>query len=159
MAPRGDEIPKEVPCFWYGTLMSPKVSKMVLGRELDVKPAVLQDYERKRVKDCLYPGIQPKRGSQVDGVMAMVAPHEMGVLDRYEGDEYYRTTDTIELETGGYFRASFYVIKEDLRSSLEGDWNFDGLKEAGQFEDFLAEQRAYLMSDESGQMASVTRDA
>jgi hypothetical protein len=90
--------------FVYGTLMFPSVLLVLLGRLPEARRATLQGFARKRVRDKAYPAlvaIAPGSSSAQDesppavqpvafvpGLLLTLVPHELNVLEWYEGDEY-----------------------------------------------------------------------
>ncbi|KAF8558149.1 hypothetical protein OG21DRAFT_1290707 [Imleria badia] len=96
-----------VSAFFYGTLMHPKILKRVVGNDgscLQIRPALLLDYTRHKIKGADYPGIvhysqsqamfsrdlkleeRSVRGSLVVGL----SDEHIRLLDIFEGDEYRR---------------------------------------------------------------------
>src|SRR5262245_16469921 len=85
--------------FTYGTLMYPEVLEALLLRTLSGTPAVLRDYERRRIEGKPYPGIFPCAGASVPGVMYSELDRlTLELLDRFEGMLYSRVE--VVLETG-----------------------------------------------------------
>jgi gamma-glutamylcyclotransferase (GGCT)/AIG2-like uncharacterized protein YtfP len=80
--------------FVYGTLTSPEVVRVLLGRELAaIRPARLEGYTRHPVKNFVFPGMIPCVGKSVEGcIYTNVSPLERNLLDWFEGDEYIRQT-------------------------------------------------------------------
>jgi len=93
--------------FFYGTLMHPNILRRVIGhdgRNLQICPAVLQEYTRHQVAWADYPGILPYRKSQalfgreleveercVRGTLVVgLSASDLDLLDVFEGNEYKR---------------------------------------------------------------------
>jgi len=80
--------------FFYGTLMAPQVLSRVTGHSLTsltIRPAILPDYRRHRVRQADYPALLPQSGSTVRGTLVSgLTDNDMFRLDRFEGDEYAR---------------------------------------------------------------------
>ena len=55
--------------FTYGSLMVPSVMEAVTGRTFSARRAALADYVRFRVSGASYPGIVPRWGVVIDGVV------------------------------------------------------------------------------------------
>jgi gamma-glutamylcyclotransferase (GGCT)/AIG2-like uncharacterized protein YtfP len=80
--------------FVYGTLMSPQVLRVLIGRLPEmIDPATMEGYARHPVKGQSFPGMIPSASSDtgVRGVLLKeLTDAEMKVLDWFEGDEYSR---------------------------------------------------------------------
>ncbi|RJE25179.1 AIG2-like family, partial [Aspergillus sclerotialis] len=85
--------------------MAPQILNRVLQRttssqqhELDVKPALLHGYERRRVKEADYPGIIPSPSSSnssntssvLGTLVSNLTSSDIVHLDRFEGPEYLK---------------------------------------------------------------------
>lgn len=98
-------------CFFYGTLMHPKVlSRVIDGKTSSTStstegadentsitkgriyvPAVLADHARHKVRGVDYPAVVPEPGSSVRGVLVEnLSDAAVSRLDSFEGDEYER---------------------------------------------------------------------
>ena len=81
--------------FVYGTLMVPQVMQDVCGYIGAGTPAQLAGYDRRLVRDEVYPAILPCPGSAVSGLLYRgVSPTQLRRLDAFEG-EYYRRSPVI----------------------------------------------------------------
>ncbi|KJX99546.1 disease resistance protein Aig2 [Zymoseptoria brevis] len=91
------------PAFFYGTLMAPEVLHRVCHgsmsptnpiyttHNLKIKPAILHNHRRHRVKTADYPAIIPRPGSSVRGnIVTGLTDQDIFRLDVFEGDEYER---------------------------------------------------------------------
>jgi gamma-glutamylcyclotransferase (GGCT)/AIG2-like uncharacterized protein YtfP len=78
---------KTTSIFVYGTLTSPEVVRVLLGRELAaIRPAWLEGYTRHPVQNFVFPSMIPCVGKSVEGcIYTDVSPLEQKVLDWYEG--------------------------------------------------------------------------
>lgn len=75
--------------FVYGTLMAEEVLNCLIHRVPTMKPAVLKDFVRYKVKGQVYPAIVPAEGSSVRGKVK----HSEGMAPRswlYPGSDYER---------------------------------------------------------------------
>jgi gamma-glutamylcyclotransferase (GGCT)/AIG2-like uncharacterized protein YtfP len=98
----GSEIKNAAPCsgyrlFVYGTLQNPYYLSLVIGREADVVPAVLSNYE-KVVSHLSFPFIVPRKGGVVVGrLVEGLNDAELERTDRYEseGQMYVREPVTV----------------------------------------------------------------
>jgi PKD repeat protein len=103
-------------CFVYGTLMSPEVLQVLLGRVPTMIPsAILPHHSRHPVIGRVYPGVIPipppssssssssssstitittsSSSSTVEGLLILdITPLEMKILDWFESDDYKRST-------------------------------------------------------------------
>jgi len=78
--------------FFFGTLMDPELSAVVLDRALPEtahRPAFLLDFARYRVLGEAFPLLVPENGGRVDGVLAdgITEPEAARIL-WYESDDY-----------------------------------------------------------------------
>ena len=81
--------------FVYGTLMDQKTWNYFTSKTYERRKFVLQGFERKALKDRLYPGIIRSSNSHVEGIMYVnVTEEDIEKLDEYEGEEYDRITVT-----------------------------------------------------------------
>lgn len=64
--------------FVFGTLRSPVVRWIVMGRTGEPEPAILAGYQKEALD------ITPAPGGEVHGYVLMVSPQELARLDRYE---------------------------------------------------------------------------
>ena len=91
--------------FFYGTLMAPPVLYRVCygpddptntirkNSQLTIQPALLQGFQRHRVKHADYPAIVPNPSSTVRGTLVCgLTDGDMWRLDVFEGSEYARQT-------------------------------------------------------------------
>ncbi|KAK7452703.1 hypothetical protein VKT23_012105 [Stygiomarasmius scandens] len=91
--------------FFYGTLMHPKILKLVIqndGSHLSIAPAVLLEYTRHKVKHATYPGIIPyeqgrhlfdreldREEKSVRGtIVTGLTESDMRKLNYFEGPQY-----------------------------------------------------------------------
>ena len=89
--------------FVYGTLLSPRVVEVLLGRQhhdpsSQQQRAMVQGFQRHAVKDVFYPAMIPSnnRNGQYDTVvegclLSDLSPQDRTLLDWFEGDEYEAT--------------------------------------------------------------------
>lgn len=108
--------------FAYGTLMWPAVLQSVIGRRLEGTQAVVQGYQRFRIKNQDYPGLMPSAGDEVVGMLySDLSASEFHHLDRFEGEEYDRVT----VQINGV-DAEVYVLAERwCHIADEQIWNPD----------------------------------
>jgi hypothetical protein len=97
-----DNAASSTTAFFYGTLMSAAVLRRVIfGQKLPdsttvrvlpaSRPALLQDYQRHRVRGADYPAIIPQKGACVRGtVVTGLTEGDWWRLDTFEGEDYRR---------------------------------------------------------------------
>lgn len=114
-------------CFAYGSLMCEDIMSGVCGHTGAGEPAILAGFARHPVRDEHYPGILPRSGAVVRGVLYRnVAPDALTQLDTFEGAQYYRTHVRVQLADGQEISADTYVFKPEYAHLLvPGDWNFE----------------------------------
>ena len=87
--------------FVYGTLMSPRVLSVLIGRVPSlVQPAFVEAHRRHPVVDHIFPGTIPSSSSssRVEGILLQeLKPSEMQVLDWFEGEEYTRQPTQVQI--------------------------------------------------------------
>jgi len=120
-----------LPIFVYGTLCSPQVVQVLLGRSFtSFLPARLYGHLRFPVHGCVYPGMipigslpsqhlqqqqlsLPEKEHFVDGfLLEGLSPIDIQILDWFEGTEYERVTVTVKKRRH---------VKEDVKDREEDD--------------------------------------
>jgi hypothetical protein len=121
-------------CF-SGSKLNDK-SKASMAAGLTIKPAILHDYCRHKVRYADYPGIVAEEGHSVRGTYVTgLTRLYIQNLDVFEGDEYRRSKVKVQLlkpdgnkqlvETGEEVETETYVWF-DRRSNLETEeWDFE----------------------------------
>mmetsp|Transcript_1845 Transcript_1845/g.6793 ORF Transcript_1845/g.6793 Transcript_1845/m.6793 type:complete len:163 (-) Transcript_1845:29-517(-) len=113
--------------FVYGSLQSPAVLKVLLGRVPRRRRAILNDYSRFRVPGRTYPGINEERGSCVDGsLLSDLTVSETVLLDAFEGGEEYvkRKVEVFEEEyRDERVVADAYVFRNEV--TAREDWSLE----------------------------------
>jgi len=93
--------------FAYGTLLSLRVQRTVLGREIAGSPARLAGFRMSTIADGaeVFPNLIPDPHGSVDGQILDVTEEELARVDRYEGDLYarHRVTATDGPEVWVYY--------------------------------------------------------
>jgi gamma-glutamylcyclotransferase (GGCT)/AIG2-like uncharacterized protein YtfP len=124
--------------FVYGTLTSPEVVRILLGRELAaIRPARLAGYSRHPVKEFVFPGMIPCVGKSVEGcIYTDVSPLERKMLDWFEGDEYLRqtvqaTVDDDSSESSSSTTVETYVWNPHLVDQLlqDQEWSYENFRQ------------------------------
>jgi gamma-glutamylcyclotransferase (GGCT)/AIG2-like uncharacterized protein YtfP len=101
--------------FTYGSLMFARVWSRIVAGSYDRQEAILQGYDRKRIKDEDFPAVVPSSAhSRVAGfVYRDVSLSDICCLDRFEGEYYYRKTEEVVAGTRKIIAAEVYVLKEE----------------------------------------------
>lgn len=97
------------------------------------EPAILVGFARHPVRDEHYPGIRPRSGAKVQGVLYRdVAAAALTQLDSFEGAQYRRTTVRVHVADGEEITADTYVFKPEIAHLLlPGDWSFEQFMQTG----------------------------
>ena len=147
---------KTTSVFVYGTLTSPQVVRILLGRNVPAMiPARLDGHSRHPVINRVYPGMLKSPAADgktcfVNGcILADVTPKELELLDWFEADEYER--QIVQVHTlpvgdddnknndvagitnpvGAIISAETYIWKSHLADKLkrEEDWSYENFVE------------------------------
>ncbi|RAH48438.1 gamma-glutamylcyclotransferase family protein [Aspergillus brunneoviolaceus CBS 621.78] len=139
--------------FFYGTLMSPQILHRVIhGRAtpepwqrayLTIRPAVLPNYRRHRVRHADYPGIVAGHASSASVLGTLVTGLTEGDvyrLDLFEGDEYTKVKVKVkgtatapdgaeaEAEAEAEVEALTYVWTAGRERLEDAEWDFEAFK-------------------------------
>ena len=101
--------------FTYGSLMFTPVWSRVVASSYDRCDAILHGYDRKGVRDEVFPVIVPSTfHSQVGGIVYLgVSASDMAKLDQFEGEYYFRKTEQVITLDKAILPAEVYVLKEE----------------------------------------------
>lgn len=113
--------------FTYGSLMCIDIMTKVAGCQADSSPARLNNYFRSNIRDREYPGITPRPGTMVTGVLYLnLSSEAIQRLDVFEGELYQRQFVEVVTEHQGILKAMTYVIKPRYSDLLtDEEWSFD----------------------------------
>lgn len=113
-------------CFTYGSLMCADIMETVSGARFASEVAHLDGYSRHPILDADYPGMVPRTGASVPGIVYRDLDATALVrLDAFEGPDYLRTLVTLRLADGANLSAWAYVYRAELADRLlPGDWDF-----------------------------------
>lgn len=130
--------------FAYGTLMCADIMRAVSGCP---NPAgisgLLRDHCRLRVRGEQYPGLVPRSGASVEGIVYRAVPASAWArLDRFEGDLYVRTGVDVELADKTIRRVQAYIVRPGRTGCLE--------ERAWKLEEFLRHGKARFESAYAG---------
>src|SRR5688572_10417037 len=105
--------------FCYGTLCVPEIMHGITGREISAEPAVLDDYACYIVRYQYYPAAVPMAGASITGLLYRgLTPHEVSLLDRYEGTEYRRVRVSVTTDSDRQAQAWVYIIRPQYEARL-----------------------------------------
>ena len=121
--------------FAYGTLMRREIMEEAAGEGCTGRKAVLEGYERRAVRDEVYPAIVARPGGRVDGIVYTgVSARAADRLDRFEGELYARSEVRVRCEDGGELPAWTYVAAAGREGALaEEGWSFEEFLKNGRF--------------------------
>lgn len=112
--------------FVYGSLLSPRIVRAVLGRAPRPLRATLQGYRRVSLRAQAYPGLLPDSTATTRGAVLCVDARELRVLDRYEGELYRRERVVVRLDDGRTRSAQTYVLGAGARRlRTERPWSLE----------------------------------
>lgn len=135
--------------FAYGTLMCADIMREVTGcPELAGTAGLLRDHYRLCVRGEHYPGLVPRPGASVEGIVYHAVPADAWTrLDRFEGEMYVRVGVEVELADATLHRVQTYLVHPGLTSLLvDREWRL---------EDFLCRGKADFESTYAGYAAIV----
>ena len=98
--------------FAYGTLMVPELIRSIIDRDLKSGRGRLNDFERRSVRNEIYPAVKPSLSNDVFGVIYYdLSLTEMNILDQYEGNMYERQTVSVCTGRNSIERCQVYACK------------------------------------------------
>lgn len=115
--------------FVYGTLMSPEVLRILIGRiPKMVVPAVARGHVRHPVLQHVFPGMisSQQQQQQTEGVVLVdLTVTEMQVLDWFEGEEYVRRTITVECQCSVKREVETYLWNNPVSElAVDQEWDY-----------------------------------
>jgi gamma-glutamylcyclotransferase (GGCT)/AIG2-like uncharacterized protein YtfP len=101
--------------FTYGSLMFDPVWSRVVAGSYERCEGILQGYDRKGVRNEIYPVIVPSAAeSQVQGLVYLdVSAADLALLDRFEGLYFFRKPEQVITADKAILSAEVYVLKEE----------------------------------------------
>ena len=100
--------------FVYGTLAVPEIYERVTGNTPTLKPCILENYKRVKLKERLYPGIVKALGNKVNGyLIEELNDKDRFLVHEYEGFEYQTETLTVHIN-GNIKNAVGYVLSPEF---------------------------------------------
>jgi len=127
--------------FVYGSLLSPEVLKLVIGRVAAVELAVLEGYACYYVAGATFPAIIQEAGAMTHGkLLTGLSKNEIAALDRYE-DTFYQRLPVVVKSDPASIIAMAYVVPETFRHVLSSKkWTWDEFKK-DHLADYIARMR------------------
>ena len=110
--------------FTYGTLQNPKVMRAVIGKTLISIPAIIDSYERRKIRNYCFPGIISRTGTMTEGSLYHdLINDDLCLLYEFEADFYVRKA--LLVNARGIVNMAFvYVMTESYRHLLmEQHWS------------------------------------
>jgi gamma-glutamylcyclotransferase (GGCT)/AIG2-like uncharacterized protein YtfP len=113
--------------FAYGTLMCEDIMLAVTGQRVSRMAGILRGYQRRTIKGEVYPGLIPKPGGVVEGIVYReVSEGAWALLDAFEGEMYQREIVLVSLADGASIEAHAYVIRPEFENRLgASQWDFE----------------------------------
>lgn len=112
--------------FTYGSLMCADIMHRVSGCQAQSTEAVLTNFHRSKICGEDYPGIVPRSGFTVQGVLYLSLSEEaLRRLDIFEGDLYERQEVEVVSKEHGRCLAMTYVVRPMYRDRLSNEeWSY-----------------------------------
>ena len=109
---RANPEDQNLPLFVYGTLLFGEVLDLVLGRRpAIVRRAAAPSWSARILPGEVYPGLVPDSLSAAGGLLLDdLTDEELEVLDRYEGEPYWREAIDVVDDRGSIVRAWSYLL-------------------------------------------------
>ena len=107
--------------------MAPALWRLVCGIDVPTYRATLSGYARLAVRGETFPGIVPRTGEKIAGLLKSDLNELMWArLDAFETDFYQRCSVAVMTEDGIEHRADTYVVVEDKRHLLvQQPWSYE----------------------------------
>lgn len=151
----------------YGVLYGTISPERWQEDRLAIRPAVLHEYRRQRVRFCEFPAIVPKASATVKGAFITgLTTRDVVLLDLFEGSMYERRKvkvrllkDTrvednvpdsrLESLEGEEVEAETYVWADSVGDLEDKEWDFEQFK-SGKMKSWMADPRSAWESDDEG---------
>jgi len=120
--------------FAYGSLMFDAVWSRVVAGDYASCEAILQGYDRKGVRNDVYPVLVPSAPhSQVQGILYLdVSATDLVRLDEFEGEYYFRKSVQVSTADLKILPAEVYILKEEYYVIIApGAWDPDHFSTTG----------------------------
>ena len=99
----------------------------VAGERFDRIEGILRGYERRTITGEVYPGLIPKPGGVVKGIVYReISEAAWALLDAFEGEMYRREIVRVSLADGVSIEAHTYLLRPGFENRLgAGQWDFE----------------------------------
>ncbi len=115
--------------FTYGTLQIPAVMQAVTGKKLTPASAILNGYQRFKIKQRTYPGLIKNEACFVEGMLYHgIDDRSLELLDLFEDVMYERCL--LDVQVDEEIKSAFvYVTKSEYRECLsDKEWSMEEFK-------------------------------
>eukprot|EP00178_Gracilaria_changii_P024372 TRINITY_DN733_c0_g1_i1.p5 TRINITY_DN733_c0_g1~~TRINITY_DN733_c0_g1_i1.p5 ORF type:complete len:174 (-),score=56.14 TRINITY_DN733_c0_g1_i1:1-522(-) len=124
-----DEQARSFHAFTYGTLLSEKVLRAVLGCVPARTAATLYGYRRHAIRHCCYPAViaSSSAHASVSGKLLTLTRRQLCVLDSFEHAAYQRLTLRVLDEHERWMEARVWARADGDDADLvqHGDWDYE----------------------------------
>jgi gamma-glutamylcyclotransferase (GGCT)/AIG2-like uncharacterized protein YtfP len=119
--------------FTYGSLMCSDIMFPVADCRLGYTRAILKDFFRSEIINEEYPGITPKAGALVTGILYFnLSLPAIRRLDIFEGELYVRQHIQVATEEYGIIEAMTYVFRQEHSGMLTNtEWRYEKFLTSG----------------------------
>ena len=110
--------------FVYGSLMFDDVLNQLVNKQYKRVKAEIHGFQCLQVKGEVYPALVKMVSESTRGLLVLnISQEDIKVLDEFEGEYYFRSTETIN--TGqAIYEADVYLFKDEYRDLLlEEQWD------------------------------------
>lgn len=130
--------------FTYGSLMFPPVWERIVTGTYASRDATLDGYRRLAVIGEDYPVAVPDTTECIKGLLYQdITPHDLVLLDAFEGEYYQRTPVTVTTSTTT-FAAETYVLKPTFHHiAATHSWDVEAFRRSG-LTRFMARYQGFL---------------
>jgi hypothetical protein len=114
--------------FFYGSLLDPDVTALVLGRRLPPTawlPAILPGHARRRIREGTYPiAVRDPRASILGAIVGGLSARDVARLSAYEGPRY--RVAALKVRVGGAMaRVAVFAPLEERFQQTAGAWQLE----------------------------------
>lgn len=104
-------------------------AKAILAKQVNIRPAILHDHCRHRVRDADYPGVVPQNGQTVRGTYVTgLTDGDIARLDVFEGYDYTRQFVKVKVDglgDGEEVTAETYMWTGGEDSLEKKEWDYE----------------------------------
>lgn len=114
--------------FTYGSLMFDRIWQQLVTQDYSSEILTLHGFERRALKHASYPAVIPAAHKTIRGRLYLdVSDEDVARLDNFEGDEYLRSRQLLQLTTNNgipVHALDLYLFKAELSHLLcSHDWD------------------------------------